>query len=370
MARQPGGGAEKEIRLLLDAFADAGAAPVEVDVLQPASLLLDLYGENIRSRAYVTHDPYRGELMLRPDFTVPVIQKHAQSGAERARYAYCGAVFRKPDADSQTPPEHIQVGFEVFEASDPERLDAEVFCLFARALSGAGLSSSIGDLALVRAAVDGLGATRDRREALLRHLWRPRRFRELLGRFSGRADPPEARMALLGRLGEASAEELIGAQSGFIGMRSREEILERVSALREDALARPIDPGLVSALEGLLDIKAPLPEAIALMRAAESRLPSIGPAVDRIEARAKAMESLGAKAPEIQFEASFERTKLEYYDGFVFGFHASGRPGLPVVASGGRYDALTGAVAGTAGFPAVGGVVRPQALAELRGGAR
>ena len=71
--------------------------PVEADMLLPADTLLDLYGEDIRARAYVTADPLRGEMMLRPDFTVPVVQAHMQ-GAEPARYCYLGEVFRKQDA--------------------------------------------------------------------------------------------------------------------------------------------------------------------------------------------------------------------------------------------------------------------------------
>ena len=41
-------------------FIAAGAQPVEADLLLPAETLLDLYGEDIRARAYVTHDPDRG----------------------------------------------------------------------------------------------------------------------------------------------------------------------------------------------------------------------------------------------------------------------------------------------------------------------
>ena len=59
---------------LMAGFVAAGAVPVEADILQPAGTLLDLYGEDIRARAYVTDDPVRGEMMLRPDFTVPVVQ--------------------------------------------------------------------------------------------------------------------------------------------------------------------------------------------------------------------------------------------------------------------------------------------------------
>jgi ATP phosphoribosyltransferase regulatory subunit len=86
---------------LLAQFERAGAQLVEADILQPADLLLDLYGEDIRARAYTTSDPLRGEQMLRPDFTVPVVQMHMDGGAEPARYAYMGEVFRRQDTDAQ-----------------------------------------------------------------------------------------------------------------------------------------------------------------------------------------------------------------------------------------------------------------------------
>ena len=87
--------------------------------LVDAATLLDLYGEDIRARAYVTQDPIRGEVMLRPDFTVPVVQMHMENGAEPARYCYLGEVFRKQD-HGDTRPEHprdneyLQAGFELF----------------------------------------------------------------------------------------------------------------------------------------------------------------------------------------------------------------------------------------------------------------
>ena len=73
-----------EAERLYAAFLAAGAAPVEADIRRPADTLLDLDGEDIRARAYVTHDPIRGEMMLRPDFTVPVVQAHMASGADPA----------------------------------------------------------------------------------------------------------------------------------------------------------------------------------------------------------------------------------------------------------------------------------------------
>ena len=94
------GTARDEAARIRAAFEAAGAVPVETDILQPAETLLDLYGEDIRARAYVTSDPVRGELMLRPDFTVPVVQMHMANGADPARYTYAGEVFRKQEAGS------------------------------------------------------------------------------------------------------------------------------------------------------------------------------------------------------------------------------------------------------------------------------
>ena len=71
----------------------------------------------------------------------------------------------------------------------------------------------------------------------------------------------------------------------------------------------------------------------------------------------------------LEFEGSYGRTTLEYYDGFVFGFYAEGRPDLPPVATGGRYDALTRQLGQGRAIPAVGGVIRPElalAIAEGR----
>ena len=96
-------------------------------------------------------------------------------------------------------------------------------------------------------------------------------------------------------------------------------------------------------------------------------LPALRPAVDRFRARLDALAGHGVDVASLQFEASYGRTALEYYDGFVFGFLAEGRPDWPAVASGGRYDALTRALGRGRDAPAVGGIVRPALLLELGG---
>ncbi|MDH5798790.1 MAG: ATP phosphoribosyltransferase regulatory subunit, partial [Paracoccaceae bacterium] len=53
-------------------------------------------------------------------------------------------------------------------------------------------------------------------------------------------------------------------------------------------------------------------------------------------------------------------------DGFVFGFYAADRPELPPLATGGRYDALTAVLGQGRSIPAVGGVVRPGLVLQLK----
>lgn len=349
---------------LLAAFLRAGAVQVAPDILQPADTLLDLYGEDIRARAYVTHDPARGEMMLRPDFTVPVVQAHMAHGAEPARYAYLGEVFRKQARGSGRASEYLQVGFEIFDRTAPEAADAEVFALFRDLLQGLNLRPVTGDIGILMAAVWGLETTDRRKAALLRHVWRPARFKALLDRFAGRAPVPVARTRLLARLAAGSPAELIAEAGSFVGLRSAEEIAARAEALMADAETPPIRATEAALLYDLLALEAPAAAALIHLRGITPMLPAIDPAVGRFAARLDALSARGVDVTTLAFEASHGRTALEYYDGFVFSFHAAG---LPPVASGGRYDALTRVLGAGASIPAVGGVIRPELVARVRG---
>lgn len=355
-----------EAEALFAAFQAAGAVPVEADILLPAGALLDLYGEDIRARAYVTTDPLRGEMMLRPDFTLPVVQAHMAHGADPARYTYLGEVFRKQDHPGLRASEYLQVGFEVFDRTAPELADAEVFALFSTLLAPLDLTAATGDIGILMAAIRALDTTAARKAALLRHVWRPARFRDLLARFSGHSPQPGARRALLTRLRSAPPEALLAAAGPMTGLRSGAEITARVRALLEDADAAPIAATEVAVLDRLLALKAPAGEALTELRALAQLMPAISPAVDRFAVRLAALAARGVDVAHLPFEASHGQSTLEYYDGFVFSFHAAD-PALPPVASGGRYDALTAVLGQGQSIPAVGGVIRPALVAMLKG---
>ncbi|EKE44798.1 ATP phosphoribosyltransferase regulatory subunit [Oceaniovalibus guishaninsula JLT2003] len=347
--------AEKaEAARFLAAFQAAGAQPVETDILQPAETLLDLYGEDIRGRAFTTFDPQRGEMMLRPDFTVPIVQMHMAGGADDggiARYAYSGQVFRRQEDLSDRAPEYLQTGFELFGGDDPAAADAEVFALFHDLLAPLGLRIATGDTGLLMAAVAGLPVSDARRAALLRHIWRPRRFRALTERFSHRTRPRRP----------------APSNSPQIGLRSLAEVRARLAALNADADEPPLDPALVGLIDELLELHDAAPAVLGRLEDMAMDMPWIADAVDGLARRLDAMTARGIDVAALPFETAHGRATMEYYDGFVFSFRAPQRGDLPPVATGGRYDALTRVLGSGRAVRAVGGVIRP-ALTLLAAG--
>lgn len=339
-------------RRILEAFKAAGAAEVAPDILLPAETLLDLYGEDIRARAYVTTDPVRGEVMLRPDFTVPVVQMHMQDGAEPARYCYLGEVFRKQDQGDTRPEnprdnEYLQAGFEMF-SRDPDA-DAELFALFHSILAPLKLEATMGDMDLLLDAVSGLPLSPVRRAALTHHIWRPKRFERMLERFS---HPTKARVFAVN-------------DAPWTGQRSPEEMDERIARLEADTAEKPLPAIWRERLHRLFSVAGPAPAALDELRVLADHIPAIAEAVERLAARLKALTERGIDPATVRFDASHGRRTMEYYDGMTFTFASAGHPNWPPVASGGRYDALTAVLGQGDAIPAVGGIIRPGLVAAL-----
>jgi ATP phosphoribosyltransferase regulatory subunit len=139
--------------------------------------------------------------------------------------------------------------------------------------------------------------------------------------------------------------------------------------LRADAAEPPLSDHEIAGLDAILATRETLPYALERLRDIAVDLPGLVPVLDRFEARCAALLRKGVAVEALAFEASYGRTSMEYYDGFVFGFVAPARPDLPPVATGGRYDALTRRLGQGAEIPAVGGVIRPDVLLALEAGA-
>ena len=203
------------------------------------------------------------------------------------------------------------------EAGDPAAGDAEVLALILDALGGAPLDLVTGDMGLVLAAIDALETTDARKAALRRHVWRPARFHALLHRFGdGHAAARASREQLL--LSEARGEipRLVAGAGAGIGLRAAEEVEARVARLAHEAATPPLDAGQVAGIEAGSRSQGRPPKRST--RSPGWRAVSAGSAPRCSVTPPDWMPSPGRRRPEsLPFEASFGRTTLEYYDGFV-----------------------------------------------------
>ena len=74
-------GPDARAEALVSAYERAGYARLSPAILQPAEPFLDLSGEDIRKRMYLTSAPGGGEFCLRPDLTIPVSRDYLASPA-------------------------------------------------------------------------------------------------------------------------------------------------------------------------------------------------------------------------------------------------------------------------------------------------
>src|SRR5919205_265519 len=135
---------------LIALFEREGYARVEPPVLQPAEVFVDLSGEDIRRRMFVTQDAGGRELCLRPEYTIPVCRRHLAAGApEPAGYCYLGPVFRLRPGESG---EFLQAGIESIGRADGPAADAEILALALEGLAALGLDAPmvrLGDMGLL-----------------------------------------------------------------------------------------------------------------------------------------------------------------------------------------------------------------------------
>ncbi|MEM7423519.1 MAG: ATP phosphoribosyltransferase regulatory subunit [Pseudomonadota bacterium] len=348
-------------------FVAAGAEPLDLPHLFAGDMLLDLYGEDLRARAFVFAGAGQNELSLRPDFTVPVATAHgAQGWARTAAYTYHGPVFRRQPEDATRPVEYLQAGIERFGDRDPVAAEIAVLTQMRDGLAALGVRDHqiwIGDLSIIVALLGALDMPEHRRRALQRHLWRPRRFQDLLRRAVAPVPPPPPVARLL-ETTPADRRAAIDAIGEPIGLRRPEDVLERLSRLATRAADMRMPPGDAALIEQVLAVSGPPEHALrALRRIAGSARVDIGAALDRFDRRIALMDEAGFDPGGITFDAAFGRN-LEYYDGFVFEIRAAGGGDHPPLAGGGRYDAMTTRLGAPAPVPAVGGIIRPEAALQ------
>ncbi len=343
---------------LIALFEREGYARVEPPVLQPADVFIDLSGEDIRRRMFVTQDAAGTELCLRPEYTIPVCLQHlAQRGAEPLGYSYGGPVFRMRANESG---EFLQAGLESIGRTDMSAVDAEILSLALEGLAQIGSSAPVvklGDMGLLHALIDALGVAPAAKRRVIRAIVSGQGLASL-AEPEGSSTQEHAGLlaAIEGQAPQAAkafVEDILSiAGIASVGGRSAGEIAERFLARAANRTGLPDEARQV--LERYLAIAGDPDQAAHAVRAlARDAGLDIGPALTLFEERTGFMAARGLDVRSFSFAATFARN-LDYYTGFIFEVQDPRRSDGKPVVGGGRYDRLLEHLGAEAPIPAVG----------------
>jgi ATP phosphoribosyltransferase regulatory subunit len=365
---------------LIASFERAGYARVAPAILQPAEPFLDLSGEDIRKRMFLTSDPHGQELCLRPDLTIPVSRDYLASPAAGKPQGYCylGPVFRHRD---EGPSEILQAGIESFGRADTTAADAEMLALALEATSHYGLAQPdirTGDVGLFAALVGTLELAPPWKRRLMKDFNRKSNLAHDLERLAVIAaqERPEYQGVLAALAGSdpkgahALVTDLLSiAGISTVGGRTVGEIADRF--LEQAALGSGSGlPHEVAALiKRFLAIAGDPDAAAGELRtlAADARI-GLDQALDLFESRTGFLAARGVDVSRIRFATAFGRG-FDYYTGFVFELHGPSASGNGQLVAGGRYDGLLTRLGSAAPIPAVGFAAGIERLAAVRGAA-
>jgi ATP phosphoribosyltransferase regulatory subunit len=363
---------------LLSSYMRAGYTPIDPPVLQPAEPFLDLSGEDIRRRMFLTSDPHGHELCLRPDLTIPVSRAYLQSpsAGKATGYCYLGAVFRHREGAAT---EILQAGIESFGRHDKAAADAEMLSLGLEATTLYGLPAPeirLGDVGLFTAFVAALD---------LAPAWKRRLVKDFNRKWSLAQDldqlaltptngGPEYRGVLSALAGSdpKAAHHLVTdllsiAGIAAVGGRSVAEIAERFLEQAALGAGTRLPRETRALIERFLAVRGDPDEAAGELRAlaADANL-ALAPALDLFETRTGFLAARGVNVGAIQFSTAFGRG-FDYYTGFVFELHDPRTKG-PLIA-GGRYDGLLTRLGAHESIPAVGFAASVEELSACGGAA-
>jgi ATP phosphoribosyltransferase regulatory subunit len=358
-----GSSTDARAEALAGAYQRAGYARVAPAMLQPAEPFLDLSGEDIRKRMYLTTAPGGGEYCLRPDLTIPVARDYLASplAGKAASFCYLGPVFRhRPDA----PSEFLQLGIESFGREDRAAADAEMLALALDATAHYGVSApaiQIGDVALFAALIEALELAPAWKRRLVKDFNRKANLaqdldRLVLGGTNGRPEYQGVLAALAGsdpKGAHALVTDLLSiAGISAVGGRSVAEIADRFLEQAALGASARLPKDVRALIERFLGISGDPDSASAELRTlAKDAGMALEPALDLFESRTGFFAARGVDVERINFSTAFGRG-FDYYTGFVF--ELTDGVSADTMVAGGRYDGLLSRLGSSTPIPAVG----------------
>jgi ATP phosphoribosyltransferase regulatory subunit len=363
---------------LVTHYERAGYLRVAPAILQPAEPFLDLSGEDIRRRMFLTTDPDGNELCLRPDLTIPVSRDYLASrqAGDAAGFCYLGPVFRhRGDA----PPEFVQAGIESFGRLDTAAADAEMFALGLEATSHYGVTTPeirVGDVGLFAALIAALNLAPAWKRRLIKDFNRSGSLAHDLDQLVADAtiERPDYQGVLAAMAGSdpkaahALVTDLLSiAGITAVGGRSVGEIADRFLEQAALGASSGLPRATRALIEQFLAINGDPDEAADALRtlASENEL-DLSAALDLFESRTGFLAAQGVEVSRIKFSTAFGRG-LDYYTGFVFELHDGEARVERQLVAGGRYDGLLSRLGAPEPIPAVGFSVWIERLNEIGG---
>ncbi|MGQ4275223.1 ATP phosphoribosyltransferase regulatory subunit [Terrihabitans sp. B22-R8] len=367
-------------------LTDHGYVRVFPPILQPAGVFIDVLGEDLRRRMFLTVDADGTEMCLRPDLTIPTALEHIGTGRPNAEAAYCylGPAFRHREAGHG---EFLQGGIEIFGRQDREAADAEILSRAAEAIDFYGIDGAelrIGDRALFNAFIDAL----DIPAGWQRRLLRDTNGDGALGRdvaaltpASGSngdhtaflaaldgADPKAAKAVVEDLLAIAGISQVGGRTAGDIAERFLEQARLRATSILPTVTHEALTAFLAiqgDPVSALGDIRALIVDArlSGALSSGDDEAAPLRAALDSFETRTELMRQAGLDIEAIRFSTAFGR-QLDYYTGLVFEFRVPLRPELGPLVGGGRYDDLIRQLGAEASAPAVGCAIFVERIKE------
>ena len=377
---------------LLRAFQHAGYQRREPAILQQAQVFLEVSGEDMRRHLLLVSNPALQDVCLRPDYTIPACLDYVAayenvSTAAPELICYLGPVFQMRESGAQTDAlqshAFYECGLENFGRIDLAKADADIVHLAVSSMTqlmAMPLLVRMGDAGLLTAFLEALEFP----PVFLRLIRRAIKQNLDVGTVLAQhyaTDKP----AYLGVLAALDGQDKAGARAltedllaiaGIVsvGGRSAGEIAERFlekAALSAGSASLREKQKL---LQKFLEIKAPLPEALTILKAFLHEAGLAGKleaALTMFAARQDALQSAFADkqtAPRLVFETSFARN-FDYYSGLVFEAVQDGVKNAPALLGGGRYDGLiTKLSKGKLTVPAVGAAIFLDRLNAMKAG--
>ncbi len=359
------GAADARAEALVAHFERAGYIRAAPALLQPAEPFLDLSGEDIRRRMYLTGNAEGHELCLRPDLTIPVARDYLASpqAGSAAGFCYLGPVFRQRGTQAG---EFLQAGIELFGRKDQAAADAEMLALGLEACAQYGLATpdiQLGDVALFSALIATLDLPAAWKRRLVKDFNRKANLAsdlEALERDAARERPAyQGVLAALAGSDPQAAHALVAdllaiAGISAVGGRSIDEIADRFLEQAALGAAARLPGEMRELIERFLAVSGdPDQAALQLRELAGDGGTDLDAALDLFEMRTGFLAARGVDVGAIRFSTAFGRG-LDYYTGFVFELHPPAPAGTRQVVAGGRYDGLLTRLGSATPIPAVG----------------